>query len=270
MNGAWGWSMKKSSGKIWTAGVDAGSRTIKAVVWDADSRTIAGTAEADQGVDQTACAEATLARALQSAGCTRDDLLSVVATGYGRAQFHGARAITEITCHARGVARLVPGTRMIVDIGGQDSKVIWLDESGAVSDFIMNDRCAAGTGRYIEMVAARLHICIEEIGDLASNSRSPATISSTCAVFAETELTGLMASGVASADLAAGVLQSISGRIASMAGGRVHAPVIFTGGVARIRGMSEFLSAALACKTEVAPLPLYTGALGAALIAAGE
>ncbi len=254
----------------WTAGVDAGSRTIKAVVWDARARRVAGAAEGDQGMDQAARADRLLDGALAQAGVGRDRLAGVVATGYGRAHIRHARAVTEITCHARGVAHAVPGARTILDIGGQDSKVIWLDERGAVTDFMMNDRCAAGTGRYLEMVAERLHIPVSHIGLLAAEAIKPAAISSTCAVFAETELTGLLAAGAGAADLAAGVLRSIFQRLAAMTGGRARAPIVFTGGVARIPGLQGWAAQVLDADVQLAPDPLYTGALGAALLSASS
>ena len=254
---------------MWTAGLDAGSRTIKAVVWDARERRVAGQATGDQGMNQAARAHDLLAEALSQAGVRRDDLASVVATGYGRAQIPGLRAVTEITCHARGVTQGIPAARTILDIGGQDSKVIWLDERGAVSDFMMNDRCAAGTGRYLEMVAERLHIPVSHIGLLAAEAVKPAAISSTCAVFAETELTGLLAAGAGAADLAAGVLRSIFQRLAAMTGGRAREPIVFTGGVARIPGLEGWAADVLGAEVRLAPDPLYTGALGAALLAAG-
>jgi predicted CoA-substrate-specific enzyme activase len=251
------------------AGIDAGSRAIKVVLWDtAPNRLLAATL-ADQGVDQQRLAEATYARALADAGVTRDGVRAVVATGYGRHRVALAdTTVTEITCHARGVHHLVPATRTIIEIGGQDSKVIQLEDGGRVRDFAMNDRCAAGTGRFLEMVAGRLGVTLAALGALSRDSVQPAVISNTCAVFAETEIIGLLAEGLRPADIAAGVQAAVATRVAAMMGRQAQPPVCFTGGVALQAGMVRALEAALNLPVTVCPQPQFTGALGAALLAA--
>jgi predicted CoA-substrate-specific enzyme activase len=143
-----------------------------------------------------------------------------------------------------------------------------LDGQGRVVDFVMNDRCAAGTGRFLEVVAERLDVELEQLGELAESSRSPAQISSMCVVFAETEIIGLLASGAAPADIVAGVQSSIASRVAAMAAGRLDRPVVFTGGVARIGGMVRAVARHVQADLVVPDQPELTGALGAALIAA--
>jgi len=199
----------------------------------------------------------------------REDVARIVATGYGRNLIHFAdRKITEISCHARGARHGRPETRTVIEIGGQDSKLIRLDESGAVRDFAMNDRCAAGTGRFLEVVATRLEASLVEMGAMAESCRDPAAISSMCVVFAETEIVGLMAAGETRSRIAAGVQRAIAGRVAAMAGRTIDPPVVFAGGVALQPGMAQALEAALGLPVETAQEPLYTGALGAALLAA--
>jgi len=253
------------------AGIDAGSRAVKVVVVDAaDGRVLSGKMH-DQGVEQEALAADLLDQALHEAGHTRADLARVIATGYGRNQITFADStVTEITCHAKGVRRLNADAMTIVEIGGQDSKLIRLDGSGLVRDFAMNDRCAAGTGRFLEVVAARLGTGLEDLGRMARKSLNPASISSMCVVFAETEIVGLLATGAAAADIVAGVQASIAKRVVAMAGRNMDEPVYFTGGVALVPGMAEAVAQALGRPVKVAQNPQYTGALGAALIAAGE
>jgi predicted CoA-substrate-specific enzyme activase len=156
----------------------------------------------------------------------------------------------------------------IIEIGGQDSKLIRMDAKGAVRDFAMNDRCAAGTGRFLEIVAGRLDLSLSKLGEVAARSRKPAAISSMCAVFAETEIVGLLASGVPPEDIIAGVQLSIAKRVVAMAGRSVEEPVVFTGGVALVPGMADALRQALQKPVSIAPHPQFTGALGAAILAA--
>ena len=251
------------------AGIDAGSRSIKAVLFDTEQSRILSSAIADQGVNQPQLADELFQRTLDDAHRERAQVAAIVATGYGRHAIRFAdTTLTEITCHARGVRQVAPEARTIIEIGGQDSKVIWLDADGRVRDFAMNDRCAAGSGRFLEVVAARLGVDWGTLGDLSRTSQHPARISSTCVVFAETEIIGLMAEGRPRADIAAGVQNSIASRLWALAGHAVVPPVYFTGGVALQAGMVRALEAALSCPVQVATNPQLTGALGAALSAA--
>jgi predicted CoA-substrate-specific enzyme activase len=251
------------------AGVDAGSRAIKAAVYDAAGGVVAGADSCDQGVDQAARADALLRRLLARCGVREEDLGGVVATGYGRHAVGLARqAVTEITCHAAGVRFLHPGATALIDIGGQDSKFVQLAEDGRVLDFAMNDRCAAGTGRFLEVVSQRLDVPLEQLGARAAEAARPAAISSMCVVFAESEIIGLLAAGESVANIVAGVQQSIAGRVAALAGRAKPGALVFTGGVARIPGMRAALEQALGRPVELASDPRMTGAIGAALLAA--
>jgi (R)-2-hydroxyacyl-CoA dehydratese activating ATPase len=250
------------------AGIDAGSRAIKAVLFDHQRSEIIGYDLTDQGVDQQRLAAELFDRTLGTAQLSRGDLAGVVATGYGRHRIPFANTvITEISCHARGVHHLAPDARTIVEIGGQDSKVISLDAQGRVRDFAMNDRCAAGTGRFLEVLAARLGVDLPALGELSRESRSPAVISSMCVVFAETEIIGLLADGTPAPDIAAGVQNAIASRIVALAGRSLSTPVYLTGGVALQPGMIRAISTTLNCPIRTVSLPQYTGALGAALLA---
>ena len=193
----------------------------------------------------------------------------VVSTGYGRELLKEADAkITEITCHGAGASYLAPGCDTVIDIGGQDCKVITLDSHGQVNDFLMNDKCAAGTGRFLQVVSGILGMELPELG-LAAAAGKPVSISSMCAVFAETEIIGLLAQGTAPADIAAGVFLSIARRMRGLAA-RVplRRECTFTGGLATSPAFSRLLAAELGVPVNVPDDPQTVGALGAALVAA--
>ena len=253
------------------AGIDAGSRAIKVVVIDSRDMSIAGQGVADQGVRQSEIAKDLFQRVLRAAHLSPEQIGKIVGTGYGRNALDWAdEVVTEITCHARGVKLLHPEVRSIIDIGGQDSKMIVLDASGAVRDFVMNDRCAAGTGRFLEVVSNRLDIGLGELGAKASLATEPVSISSMCVVFAETEIIGLLATGETPENIIAGVQKSIARRIVSMAGRTIEGPVLFTGGVALIPGMDKVFAEALDYPVGISTRPQLTGAIGAAITAAKQ
>ena len=253
------------------AGIDAGSRAIKIVLINADNLEIVGKGLTDQGVEQNRIASELFDHVMDNSGVNRKDVTSIVATGYGRNAVSIAdTTITEITCHAVGVHHLIPEAKTVIDIGGQDSKLLRLNSSGKVRDFVMNDRCAAGTGRFLEVVAQRLNIELGSLGTMAGKSRDPAAISSMCVVFAETEIIGLLASGTAREDIVAGVQASITLRIIGMAGRHAEPPIIFTGGVAMVSGMASALETALGQAVSISPDPQMTGALGAAILASNR
>ena len=250
------------------AGIDAGSRSTKVVLFDSHTQSILGRGLADQGIEQERLALELLQRACAEAKVDRAAVKAIIATGYGRNAVRFAdTTVTEITCHAQGVHHLCPRTRTVVEIGGQDSKVIVLEDDGRVRDFSMNDRCAAGSGRFLEVVALRLGVDLATLGDLSRGSQQPAIISSMCVVFAETEIIGLLAEGIPPRDIAAGVQKAIASRVVAMAGRAVAAPICFTGGVALQSGMIRALEAELASPVSVSTIPQYTGALGAAILA---
>jgi predicted CoA-substrate-specific enzyme activase len=195
-----------------------------------------------------------------------------VATGYGRERV-GERipAVTEITCHARGVRARSPGTRILIDIGGQDSKAILLDGDGRVVDFAMNDKCAAGTGRFLEAMARALQVDVGELGDLDRGARDGLPLSSVCTVFAESEVVSLIARGTAVPEIVGGLNRAIASRTVSLvkqvALAYADLPVALSGGVARNGGVVRALRAALGREIAVPAEPDTVGALGAALIA---
>lgn len=250
------------------AGIDAGSRTIKVVLLDSETMNIIAKGVMDQGVAQQQRAQELFEKLLAENNLKRKQVGRIVATGYGRNIIDLAdTTVTEITCHAVGVHHLLPNTRTVIDIGGQDSKLLKLDGNGKVRDFSMNDRCAGGTGRFLEVVAARLEVGLDDLGTIAAKSKEPAVISSMCVVFAETEIIGLLATGIACEDIIAGVQKAIAERVVAMAGRTFDLPIVFTGGVAMISGMDSALESALGHDITISPDPQITGALGAAILA---
>ena len=251
------------------AGIDAGSRAIKIVLLEADGLEVVATGVLDQGVQQDALATELFERLMADKGIRCADVGRIVGTGYGRNILSIAdTTITEITCQAAGVHHEIPEVSTIIDIGGQDSKLLRLNADGSVRDFAMNDRCAAGTGRFLEIVASRLGVEPNSLGKLARRSETPAAISSMCVLFAETEIVGLLASGARAEDIVAGVQASIASRVAAMAGRRLESPIVFTGGVAMVSGMDAALNTALGHPVTIPSCPQLTGALGAAILAA--
>lgn len=249
-------------------GVDLGSTTAKAVVVDDDGAIVAAATVAMGAVSRAGMQKA-VAEALDTAGLAVDDLGGTVSTGYGRRLVPGAqRMFTEITCHARGTAAVVPGARLVIDIGGQDSKAITVDEGGLVEDFAMNDRCASGTGRFYEVLARAVGVPIEELGRLALSGDDTLEVSSMCATFAETEIVSMLAEGRDVADIASSVHRAIAARtLALVAQVGKKSPVVLTGGVARNPAAVHFLARALDQEVTVPEQPQITGAYGAALLA---
>jgi (R)-2-hydroxyacyl-CoA dehydratese activating ATPase len=252
-----------------TAGVDIGSLTAKAVVLN--DKGIAGYCVMTGGSDVTAAAERVLAAALENAKVRQAELDSIVATGYGRARVPLAgRSVTEITCDAIGTHYLVPEARLVIDVGGQDSKVISLDEGGRVVDFAMNDKCAAGTGRFLEVMAHALEIEVAQLGPVSLKHKKHVDISSMCTVFAESEVVSLIAEGYAREDILHGLHQAIASRITAMARGlSVDGVVMVCGGVAKNTGVVRAFEERLKMKVRVPPEPQIVAALGAAIYARG-
>ncbi len=205
---------------------------------------------------------------LSQAGLSRSQVDGIVATGYGRVAFEQAdRKVTEISCHARGVAHLLPAAGTIVDIGGQDSKAIRINEQGKVLNFAMNDKCAAGTGRFLEVMANTLGMDVSQLGELEAPQETVA-VNSMCTVFAESEIIGLLARGLPKGGIVAGLHQSVGKRVAAMARRLgVQEQVAFTGGVALNKGVGRALVEELGCPVVVLEDCQFTGALGAALLA---
>lgn len=250
-----------------TAGVDIGAASAKIVILR-DGQVLVRIIQ-PTGHDVVQTADRVVEEALKQAGLSLGDLDHVIATGYGRDSVSVAReAISEIICHARGASWLIPGARTVIDIGGQDSKAIRVDDRGNVTDFVMNDRCAAGTGRFLEVMARALNLEMEELGEISSMSEAPCAISSVCTVFAETEVVSLRAQRRTRQDIVAGIHRAIARRVSSMMAQMGHEePVVFTGGVARNAGVRRALEQELGTVIVVPPEPQITGALGAALLA---
>ncbi len=248
-------------------GVDIGSRSIEVVLFDGAQ--IIETGITDTGHKPCENAEKLLVRVLASADVTREELKRTVATGYGRNYFLGAdRTLSEILCHAGGIAYLFPDARTVIDIGGQDSKMIELDTSGKPVDFSMNDRCAAGTGKFIEMISNSLEVDVSQMHSVVKDHHDSVEISTMCAVFAESEMIGLLQSGTPIPTILKGVFRSVAKRTLGMAGRNGIIPrVVFTGGVAMNRGVVEAIMEETGLEVSVPPDPRITGALGAAIAA---
>jgi len=249
-------------------GIDIGSLTVKVVFLDADRHLLTrGVVPAGYGGQEAA--EALVARLLCEHDLAPAKVAYTVVTGYGRVRYDAAdEEVSEVSCHARGAFHLCPAVRTVIDIGGQDSKAIRLDAHGRVIDFAMNDKCAAGTGRFLEVMAAALHVPLEEFGPLALKSEHPVSISSTCTVFAESEAISHIARGAARQDVAAGLHQAIASRVYGLAA-RVglEAEVMLTGGVALNVGVVTALTKLCTQHITVPSDPQTVGALGAALYA---
>ena len=253
------------------AGIDSGSTTTNMVVLDEQKNALAFAIVRTGPRAQTG-AQAALDQVCQKLNVSSDDFAAIVATGYGRSHIpFTTDSRTEITCHAKGAHFLNPSARTIVDIGGQDSKVICLSEDGSVSNFIMNDKCAAGTGRFLEMMARTLELDMDEMSRRGLKWDKELTISSMCTVFAESEVISLIADNHADSDIIHGLNQSIAGKTAAMAArARGCAPYMMTGGVARNLGVVRELEKKLGAPLFIAENPDLCGALGAALFALGE
>ncbi|HVW43406.1 MAG TPA: acyl-CoA dehydratase activase [Amycolatopsis sp.] len=249
-------------------GVDLGSTTAKSVIVDQAANVVASQVVQMGAVSRAGLAKS-MAGALEAAGLAEGDIAGTVATGYGRRLVPGVgRTFTEITCHARGVAALVPGTRLVIDIGGQDSKAIRIDGDGIVENFAMNDRCASGTGRFFEVLARALECDIADLADLALTGDRDLEVSSMCATFAETEIISLLARGERREDIAASVHRAVAARtLGLVAQVRKSEPVVMTGGVAKNAAAVRFLEQTLDLPVTVPATPQITGAYGAALLA---
>jgi predicted CoA-substrate-specific enzyme activase len=251
---------------IFFAGIDLGSTMTKIVLIDEEERTIASTVR-HTGAEHRRLAGQVMQDAINSSGIGMDDITYIVATGYGRVNIPFAdRHFTELTCHARGVFKIFPGVRLAIDIGGQDSKVLQI-RHGKLLDFVMNDKCAAGTGRFLEILASTLGLKVEDLGPLSLNAAKKATLASPCTVFIQQEVAIQMSNGVPIEEIVAGLYDIIAAKVAKMAKRfKLEPDVVFTGGVAKSAGVVKALEENLGCAVRVPEEPLLSGALGAALI----
>jgi predicted CoA-substrate-specific enzyme activase len=247
------------------AGIDVGSTMTKAVILNSG---VIASVIGPTGPEQRRLANKVMEEALKRASLTFQAITSVVSTGYGRINVPFADAqYTEITCHARGIASLFPQARTIIEVGGQDTKAIKIEATGKATDFVMNDKCAAGSGRFIEVIADALGVPLDDVGDLSLQSTHPAKISNICTIWAQQEVAASLAQGIAIPDLLAGVHRSLAERIVTMVNRlRVEEAVVVTGGGAKNKGLLKVLSEHLGHEILVPEEPLITGALGAALL----
>jgi len=251
--------------KEFFAGIDVGSTMTKVVILDEG---VIASVIGPTGPEQRRLANKVMEEALNKAGLAFEAITYIVSTGYGRINVPFAdKQVTEISCHAKGVASLFPEARTVIDIGGQDSKAIRIDMTGRPTDFIMNDKCAAGSGRFLEVIADSLEIEIGEMGNISLTSKKPAKTSNVCTVWAEQEVKARLAEGVALNDLVAGIHESLADRVSRMVKRlNVEKEVVLTGGVAKNVGLVQALSKHLDQTLLMPPEPLITGALGAALL----
>lgn len=259
----------KKMGKGYFAGIDSGSTSTDVVILDKNQHIIAGII-LPTGAGAALGAERALEQALKEAGLVREDIDAMVTTGYGRTAISdGDKSITEITCHARGAHYLDPSVRTVIDIGGQDSKVIRLDENGAVVNFVMNDKCAAGTGRFLEMMARTLEMNLDDMAKKGLHFKEDITISSMCTVFAESEVVSLIAQNKNTDDIVHGLNKAVAAKTAALAK-RVKGEEAYmmTGGVSKNQGLVKTLEEKLGTKLIISEKAQLCGALGAALFAA--
>ncbi len=252
-------------------GIDVGSLSTEALILDGNGAMV-GYAIRNTGANSTDAAEAALQMAIRQANIHRNGIKRIVGTGYGRVSIPFAdKKVTEITCHAVGARHLFPETETVIDIGGQDSKVIRVGEGGKVLDFTMNDKCAAGTGRFLEVMAEKLQVPLDAMGELSKNAQGEVSISSVCTVFAESEVVSLVAQNRPREEIIRGLHRAIVSRVWSMAKSiGIQGEVTMSGGVAKNIGVVGLLEEKLGRKIHVNPEPQIVGALGAALLAMKE
>lgn len=250
------------------AGVDVGSLSTETVIVDAAGEMVGYSITSTQANSTQAGLES-LEKALFDTGVSRDRIKRLIATGYGRVSIPFAdKRVTEISCHAAGARHLFPDTQTVIDIGGQDSKVIRVGEGGKVLDFTMNDKCAAGTGRFLEVMAAKLGVSLNDLGPLSEQARGEAVISSVCTVFAESEVVSLVARNRPKEEVIRGLHRAITNRVFSMVKSvGVHGSVTMSGGVAKNVGVVKLMQEKLGRPIHVYTEPQIIGALGAALLA---
>ena len=261
---------KMESGVYYVAGIDSGSTSTDVVILDQNGK-IKSTMIISTGGGAMMSAEKSLAAAVEKAGIQEEDIVRIVTTGYGRAYIDsGDDSITEITCHAKGAHYLNPNVRTIIDIGGQDIKAISIDEHGAVTNFLMNDKCAAGTGRFLEMMARTLGLSLEEMSIKGLEWKENIVISSMCTVFAESEVVSLVAQNKNVADIIHGLNVSVASKVGALAARlskKNPGEYMMTGGVAKNQGIIQVLEEKLGAKLYICDEAQLCGALGAALFA---
>lgn len=259
---------RKGDGPMYVMGIDSGSTSTNAVIMDQD-RKIKAFSVVRTGAKSGVSADRALHEVLEKAGLAREDISWIVSTGYGRVSIEFAdENVTEISCHGKGAHYFNPAIRTILDIGGQDSKAIRLNENGEVKDFVMNDKCAAGTGRFLEMIARTLEVSLDELGAIALTSKEKIEITSMCSVFAESEVISLIANNKEKADIADGVCHAIANKASGLLRRVGMEPeFMMTGGVAKNPGVVRAVEEKIGSKLYICEEPEIVGAAGAALYA---
>ena len=252
---------------MYSLGIDIGSITAKAVVLNIEDKSILGSLLMPTGYNTKETAKKLVEKLLAKLSLNMDDIGYTVSTGYSRKNVDfSSQQITEITCQGKGIFFLFPNARTIIDIGGQDSKAIKIDDKGNMIDFEMNDKCSAGTGRFLEVIANSLEVPLATMSSLSSKDYVP--ISSTCTVFAESEVVSRIAEGADRNSIIGGIHQSIASKILSLVGRvEIEPEVIITGGVAKNSAVVDAIAEKIGLHVKVPKQPQITGALGAALIA---
>lgn len=255
---------------IYTMGIDIGSTASKCVILE-DGKKIVALSVEPFGAGTGGPGRA-IAAALDESGLKREDLACVLATGYGRTCMAGADyEMSELSCHAKGAHYLFSNVGTVIDIGGQDIKILRVGENGALENFVMNEKCAAGTGRFLEVMARVLEVDIDDMSTLSAKSTQRVDISSTCTVFAESEVISQLAQNRDKCDIIAGIHRSVAGRVSGMARRMgIRGAVVMTGGVSRNGGVLCALEEELGTPILTSPLSQYAGALGAAILARGK
>jgi predicted CoA-substrate-specific enzyme activase len=252
---------------LYFAGVDIGSTMTKVVLMD-KAGNLLSFIKGPTGAEHRQLANEVMRQALEQARLQIDDISYIVATGYGRLNVPFAdRQITELSCHARGVSSLFPNARTAIDIGGQDAKCMKID-NGRLVNFVMNDKCAAGTGRFLEVTATTLGIKLEDMGDVSLKAAKQIQISNLCTIFAQQEVVALLSRGEKLENILAGLHDALASRVAALARRLgIEPDLVLTGGVAKNIGMVKAMKESLGCEILVPEEPLLTGALGAAILA---
>jgi len=253
---------------IYAAGVDVGSTQTKAILLD-ENGWIVGRSLGMTGANVTRAAERAFAEVLTASGIESAEVKYVIGTGYGRYKVtFGDDQVTEISCHAKGAIRIFPATHTVIDMGGQDAKGIQIDAQGVVRDFVMNDKCAAGTGRFLANAAEALGLPLEAIGDLALRAKNPVRLSTVCAVFVESDVLSYLGQGKKVEDILGGVHSAIAARtVALVRRVGIESEVTFTGGVSRNPAMVAALTEKVGMPINVSPDSHFVGAIGAAAFA---
>ncbi|NFV11605.1 2-hydroxyglutaryl-CoA dehydratase [Clostridium sporogenes] len=254
---------------MYTMGLDIGSTTSKGVIMK-DGKEIVASVLVPVGTGTSGPLKL-IKELKEKSNLTENDIEKTVVTGYGRMQYKADKQISELSCHAKGVAFLIPGARTIIDIGGQDAKAMKLNDKGKLMNFIMNDKCAAGTGRFLDVMSGVLETDVSKLGEISEKSTKEVSISSTCTVFAESEVISHLSANAKKEDIVAGIHTSVVRRVSTLAMRvGIEDEVVMVGGVARNKGIVKAMEREIGHNIKVPELAQLTGALGAAIYAFEE